>query len=84
MKRHRDARLRFVKEHKDKEISFWKEILRADETKIELFGHNNRNHVWRKDGEAYLPKYTVPTVKFGSDSIMIWGVFRPKVLVKCP
>ena len=75
MKRHRDARLKFVTEHKDKEYSYWEKVLWTDETKIELFGHNSRNHVWRKDGEVYSPKNTIPTVKFGGGSIMIWGCF---------
>ena len=34
--------------------------------------------MWRKDGEAYLPKNTAPTVKFGSSNIMIWGHFSVK------
>ena len=48
-------------------------VLWTDEIKIDLFGHNYWNHVWRKDDEAYSPKKTVPTVKFGGGSIMIWG-----------
>ena len=51
-------------------------------TKFELFGHNHRNHLWRKDGEAYSPKNTVPTVKFGGGSMMIWGCFSAKGLGK--
>ena len=78
MKRHRDARLEFVREHKEKENLFWERVLWTDETKIELFGHIYRNYEWRKDGEAYSPKNTVPTVKFGGGSIKIWGCFSAK------
>ena len=39
-------------------------ILWSDETKIERFGP----HVWRKPG-------TIPTVKHGDGSIMLWGWF---------
>ena len=43
-------------------------ILWSDETKIELFGLNAKRHVWRKPG-------TIPTVKHGGGSIMLWGCF---------
>ena len=52
LKRLRDASLKFVRQHKEKENSFWKRVLWTDEPKIELFGHNYRNHVSRKDSEA--------------------------------
>ena len=66
LKRHSDARLKFVRQHNEKENSFWERVSWIDETKIELFGHNYQNHMWRKDGKAYSPKHTVPTVKFGN------------------
>ena len=71
LKRHGDAGLKFVRKLKEKENSFWERILWTDETKIEVFGNNYRNHVWRKEGEAYSSNNTVPTVKYGRDSIMI-------------
>jgi hypothetical protein len=43
-------------------------ILWSDETKIELFGLNAKRHVWRKP-------VTIPTVKHGGGSIMLWGCF---------
>ena len=43
-------------------------ILWSDEAKIELFGLNAKRHVCRKPD-------TIPTVKHGGDSIMLWGCF---------
>ena len=53
------ARLGFAKRNK---------ILWSDETKIELFGRNAKHHVWRHPG-------TIPTLKHGGGSIMLWGCF---------
>ena len=43
-------------------------IIWLDETKIELFGQNAMCHIWRKP-------VTIPTVKHGGGSIMLWGYF---------
>ena len=50
-------------------------ILWSDETKIELFGLNVKRHIWRKPGTAHHLANTIPTVKYGSGSIMLWGYF---------
>ncbi len=50
-------------------------ILWSDETKIELFGLNSKWYVWRKPGTAHHLSNTVPTVKHGGGSIMLWGCF---------
>ena len=54
---------------------FFQKILWSDETKIELFGLNAKCHVWRKPGTAHHPANTIPTVKHGGGSIMLWGYF---------
>ena len=41
---------------------------------MELFGHMDTEYVWRKKGEAYNPKNTVPTVKHGGGNIMFMGM----------
>jgi hypothetical protein len=43
-------------------------IIWSDEAKIELFGFNSKRHIWGKPG-------TIPTVKHGGGSIMLWGCF---------
>jgi hypothetical protein len=43
-------------------------ILWSDETKIELFGLNAKRQLWTK-------RCTIPTVKHGGGSIMLWGYF---------
>jgi hypothetical protein len=50
-------------------ILFWRNVLRSDDTKIELYGHNDHRYVVRKRGDACKPKNTIPT------SIMLWGCF---------
>ena len=40
LKQHRDARLKFVRKHKEKENSFLERVLWTDKTKTELFHHN--------------------------------------------
>ncbi|KAF2344343.1 Homeobox domain-like [Trinorchestia longiramus] len=74
-KRHVKARLKYANDHLNKPATFWNSVLWSDETKIELFGRNSTNHVWRQQNEEYKPKCTIPTVKFGGGSIMVWGCF---------
>jgi hypothetical protein len=51
----------------------------SDETTIELVGLNAKRHVWRKPGTAHHPSNTIPAVKHGGGSIMIWGCFLAAV-----
>lgn len=73
--RHIRARLKFAREYLKKKDDFWKSVLWSDETKLELFGHRDIAYVWRRKGEAFNPVNTVPTVKHGGGSIMLWGSF---------
>lgn len=69
------ARLKFAKDHLDAPQHFWQKILWTDETKIELFGRNTQRYIWRKNGTAHQPQNTIPTVKHGGGSIMVWACF---------
>ncbi|KAK3519341.1 hypothetical protein QTP70_024775, partial [Hemibagrus guttatus] len=68
--RHTKARLAFANAHLDKEEDFWSSVLWSDETKIELFGHNDVAFIWCKKGEAFNPKNIIPTVKRGGGNLM--------------
>ena len=74
-KRHKKARLEFVKMYLSKPQSFWENVLWTDETKVQLFGKARHSTVYRKKNEAYKEKNTVPTVKHGGGSVMFWGCF---------
>lgn len=72
---HKKARLQFARAHEDDSAAQWSKIVWSDETKIELFGVNQKKHVWRKPGEQFDPSCTIPTVKHGGGSVMLWGCF---------
>lgn len=82
---HLKARIAYAKRHIDKYIVIWKHVRWSDQTKTELFGHNNVSCVFRKSGEAFLPKNTLPTVAHGGESSLFWGYFccfRTSLLAK--
>ena len=66
-KRLMTASLEFAKKHL-KDSDHENKIICSDETKIELFCLNAKCHVWKKPG-------TIPKVKHGGSSIMLWGCF---------
>ncbi|KAG2463217.1 TCB1 transposase, partial [Polypterus senegalus] len=74
-KRHMAARLEFAKRQLKDSQSMRNKILWSDKTKIQLFGVNARRHVWWKPGTAHNQANTIPTVKYGGGSIMLWGCF---------
>ena len=50
-------------------------ILWSDETKTEMVGLNAKHHVCKKPDTTHHLANTIPTVKHGGGSIMLWGYF---------
>ena len=73
------ARLNFAKWHLKYSQTMRNNVLWSDETKMNLFGLNVKRHIWRKPG-------TIPTVKHGGGSIMLWGCFSEALgqVSECP
>ncbi|KAF2347741.1 hypothetical protein FHG87_021502 [Trinorchestia longiramus] len=61
--------------YKEKSREVWEKVICSDTTKIEHFGRNRAAWVWRKNGTAHNNENTIPTLKSGGGSIMIWGCF---------
>lgn len=72
--RHMVACLKFAKRNLRGLSDHGNKILQSDETN-KLLCLNGKRHVWRKPGTAYHLTKTVPTVKQGGGSIMLWGCF---------
>ncbi|GFU71750.1 transposable element Tc1 transposase [Trichonephila clavipes] len=72
-KRNRVKRLKFAKEQILKPQQFWNEVIFSDESMFNIFGSDGRRMVWRKPNTSHHPKHTIPTVKHGGGSVMVWG-----------
>jgi len=56
--KNKKKRLEAVQQFLLKPISFWKQVIWSDETKINLFGSEGKKWVWRTVGEAYVNECT--------------------------
>ncbi len=54
-------------------MNYWNQVLWSDESKVNLFGSDGVQHVWRRPGEEYQENCALPTVKHGGGGIMVWG-----------
>lgn len=71
--KNRKKRLQFARDHVNKPLSFWKNVLFSDESKFNIFGSDGRKFVWRQKSRAFEPKNLQPTVKHGGGNVMVWG-----------
>lgn len=66
-------RVRFAKDHRNKDLSFWNKVIFTDESKYNIFRSDGRSFVWRRPNEELSEKNLRPTVKHGLGSVMVWG-----------
>ena len=71
----RGKRLKFAKEMLENSVEFWKNIIWSDESKFNLFRSDGKVMVWRTPHEEFDLKCTIPMVKHGDGSVMVWGCF---------
>lgn len=71
--KNRKKRLEFAREHANKTNAFWETVIFSDETKINLFGSDGRDKVWRKKNTALKIENVCPTVKHGGGNVLLWG-----------
>ena len=48
-------------------------VLWSDETKINCFGSDGKEYMWKRKGEPLSEREIQPTVKHGGGRIMVWG-----------
>lgn len=71
--KNRKKRLEFAVEHAAKCNNYWENVIFSDETKINLFGSDGRDKVWRKKNTALKIENVCPTVKHGGGNVLLWG-----------
>ena len=63
----------FAIRHKAWTLEDWKRVVWSDETKINCLGSDGRKWAWKRAGEGLSDRLVEGTVKFGGESVMLWG-----------
>jgi transposase len=70
---HCQVRVAFARKHADWTVEHWKRVLWSDESQVELFGSQGRQHCWARPGMPLDDSQVQPMVKHDGGSIMGWG-----------
>ena len=73
----RQRRLTFAQRYQHWTSRDWKRVVFSDETWMELFSHQGKRFVRRRQGEEMLPECVVKSVKHPA-KIMCWGAITPE------
>ena len=71
--RHRRRRLAFALKYREWTVEDWKRVIWSDETKINRFGSDGKEYVWKEVGKGLSNREIQGTVKYGGGNIMVWG-----------
>ncbi len=69
---HKKACKQFAEDNLAKSMNYWNHVMWSDMSKLNLFGSDGVQHLWRWPGEKYQENCALPTVKHGGGSIMVW------------
>lgn len=70
------ARLKFAQKYEHWTVEDWKRVIWSDECKINIYGSDGQQYVWKKREEDFRKEDIKETVKFGGGKIMLWGCMR--------
>lgn len=69
-KTNQKRRLDFANKYKNKDISFWNNIIFSDESKFEIFGKRKPAKIWRTKNSEFAEQNLISTVKHGGGNLV--------------
>jgi hypothetical protein len=70
---HIQKRMEFVRRYEHWTIEDWKQVLWTDETKINRYGSDGTQWVWKNNKVGMQARLVNETLKHGGGSLMMWG-----------
>jgi transposase len=71
----KQKRVKWCNEHLDWAIHRWNDIVWSDESQFTYERSTTSTRVFRKKGDRYNPKYTMPKGRYSKGSVWVWGCF---------
>uniref|UniRef100_A0A1I7XSG5 HTH_Tnp_Tc3_2 domain-containing protein n=1 Tax=Heterorhabditis bacteriophora TaxID=37862 RepID=A0A1I7XSG5_HETBA len=70
------ARVALAREHLTWSTADWTKVVFSDQSKFNHSGPDGKKFMHRRPGEEFMPKCTIPTIKHGDGSVMVWAAFN--------